>query len=653
MTTTLPTTGRTEILPKHLILSERYQARKKPGQQPLAELAESIAAQGGLLQNLVVVKSKKRGQYEVVAGGRRWAAIQLLMADDRWPADRPVPVLIVPSTQGLEASLAENTLREDMHPADEFEAFAGLIDQGGTIEDVAARFGKQAKYVRGRMKLAHVAPELLQAYRDNEMSLSVLMAFAITDDQDRQRELWARMDRWDRKNTQPSHIRQGLMDEAWTADRALAKYVGLDAYEAAGGRVTQDLFVDGGDLRSIYLHDPDILKAIAADKMQADLARLGDGWAWIEAALSFDEAGWTGYSRKYGRVYAEPRKLAKDEAAQVKALTERIDALDHDMDVLVDADEDCGDAWDQMNEELETLKDQRAAITDAAKVWPDEAKKIAGVGVYIDHSGELNATYGLIRPEDRRAVQAAAQTAAGEGSEAATLRTSLPAPTTRPAYSERLMRQLTANKVGAVAADLAGKPAIALAVLVAQLAQEALGPGWARGFGLGVSLRSEALDTHAPDYADSKAAKAMGDMRQHWLDILPTDEGQVTPDVLTWALAQDQQTLVELLAFCIAGTVQGIQHQDTEQATPLDILAATAGTDIVQWWEPTGPSFLQHVSKGMIAKVVTEGAGADAALPLAAMKKGAAVDAAAQALAGKHWVPEPMRIKSPDPALEA
>lgn len=75
MTTTLPTTGRTEILPKHLILSERYQARKKPGQQPLAELAESIAAQGGLLQNLVVVKSKKRGQYEVVAGGRRWAAI--------------------------------------------------------------------------------------------------------------------------------------------------------------------------------------------------------------------------------------------------------------------------------------------------------------------------------------------------------------------------------------------------------------------------------------------------------------------------------------------------------------------------------------------------------------------------------------------------
>ncbi|CAM5209398.1 ParB family chromosome partitioning protein OS=Castellaniella defragrans OX=75697 GN=HNR28_002413 PE=4 SV=1 [Castellaniella defragrans] len=72
------------------------------------------------------------------------------------------------------------------------------------------------------------------------MSLSAVMAFAITDDQDRQREQWVRMDRWDRKNTQPSGIRQCLMDEAWTADHALAKYVGLDAYEAAGGRMTRD-----------------------------------------------------------------------------------------------------------------------------------------------------------------------------------------------------------------------------------------------------------------------------------------------------------------------------------------------------------------------------------------------------------------------------
>lgn len=634
-------TGRTEILPKHLTLSGRYQARKKPGQTPLPDLADSIAAQG-LLQNLVVVKSEQRGNYEVVAGGRRWGAISVLIDDGRWPEDKAVPVLIIEGKQGLEASLAENVHRDAMHPADEFEAFAQLIDQGSSVEEVAARFGQKPNFVRGRMKLAHAAPELLQAYRDEEMPLAVLMAFTITDDHERQREQWARMDAWDRKNMSPSRIREALMDEAWTADRSLARYVGLDAYEAAGGRTTRDLFAAAGDLQNIYLHDPEILKTLAGEKMHADLARLGEGWAWIEAALSFDEAGWTGYSNKYGRVYAEVRKLTKSEAAKVKALTKRIDELERDMDAQAQAEDSDGDAWDKMNEELITLNDQRAAISNAAKVWTDEAKQLAGVGVYIDHAGELNVTYGLIRPQDRRVAQEA-----GEGDGSPALRTSLPAPTTRPAYSERLMRQLTAHKIGAVGADLAGKPAIALAVLVAQLAQEKLGPGWARGFGLGVSLRGEALNTHAPDYADSKAAQVMDEMRQHWLAVLPTDEhGQVTPEVLTWAMAQDEQTLVALLAYCVAGSVQGIQHHETDHATPLDVLAATAGTDIADWWEPTGESFLQHVSKGVIVQAVTEGAGADAALPLGAMKKGAAVEAATQALAGKRWIPDPMRIKA-------
>lgn len=644
------TIERTGIFPKNLILSSRYQARKQPGQLPLSELADSIAAQD-LLQNLVVVKSKKRGQYEVVAGGRRWAAIQLLIEGGRWSEDRTIPVLIIPESQGLEASLTENVQREDMHPADEFEAFAALVEQGGTIEEIAARFGRTPNYIRGRMKLAHIAPELLQAYRDEEMPLSVLMAFTITDNQERQREQWARMGEWDRKNMVPHRIRELLMDQAWTADHALAKYVGLEAYQAAGGRIMRDLFAADDDLQSIYLQDPEILQNLAHEKMQADLVRLGEGWAWIEPALSFDEAGWTGYSSKYGRVYAEDRTLTKAEFAQVKALAKHIDELDHEMDALEDPHGDNEDAWDRMDEELEGLKEQRAALNAAAKVWTDKAKKITGVGVYVDNTGELNVTYGLIRPEDRRAAQAAAQAAAGEGDDSRVLRTSLPAPMTRPAYSEKLMARLTANKVGIVGADLAGKPAIALAVLVAQLAQEKLGPGWARGFGLGVSLRGEALHSHAPDYVDSKAAQAVDGMRQHWLSILPKDEdGRVSPEVLSWAMAQDQQTLVELLAFCVADTVQGIEFWATDHATPIDTLAATTGVDVASWWEPTGESFLQHVSKDVIAQAVTEGAGADAALPMGKMKKGEAVEAATQALAGKHWIPEPMRIRPITPS---
>lgn len=156
-----------ELNPVKLAVSVRYQARKTPGQQPLPELADSIAAQG-LLQNLVVAKAKKRGMYEVVAGGRRLQAIQLLISDGRWPEGQTVHALLVESNSALEASITENVQREAMHPADEFEAFAALIDQGKSIEDVAARFAVSPQVVKRRMRLAGVAPELIDAYLPNQ-----------------------------------------------------------------------------------------------------------------------------------------------------------------------------------------------------------------------------------------------------------------------------------------------------------------------------------------------------------------------------------------------------------------------------------------------------------------------------------------------------
>lgn len=68
-----------------LVLSEQYQARRTRGPMSLETLAASIHAHG-LIHNLTAVKAKKRGYYEVVAGGRRLQAIQLLVADGRWSA---------------------------------------------------------------------------------------------------------------------------------------------------------------------------------------------------------------------------------------------------------------------------------------------------------------------------------------------------------------------------------------------------------------------------------------------------------------------------------------------------------------------------------------------------------------------------------------
>lgn len=635
-----------EISLGKLILSERYQARKTRGQQPLTALAASIYSQG-LLQNLNVVKAKKRGLYEVVAGGRRLQAMQILVEDGRWTEDVTVPVRIVSDDTALEVSLAENVQREAMHPADEFDAFAALINQGSPLEDVAARFGVTTTVVRQRMKLAAVAPELIQAYRNNELSLENLMAFTITDDQQRQLEAWTGLNSWDRKHLHAHRIRAMLKHQIWTSAHRLVKFVGLDAYRAAGGEVVHDLFSDNGDPDGIYVENSEIVQRLATEKLQAETDRLGKGWSWAAFALSYDEAAWTRYSTKFGRVYAEDRKLTKIEVEKIKAISRSIEEIEAKMEGLENhydnGDDESIEEWNQLDEQLTTLQAERAEIQAAAKNWSNEAKAIAGVGLYVDGNGKLDITYGLIRPEDRRAaIEASSPDDPGAAS---SLRTSLPSLTTRPQHSERLVRQLTAHKVGIVSADLAEKPAIALAVLVAQLAQEVLGPGWKKGFGLGVSLKREYLEQAAPDFKGSKTHQKMTTLKQKWLDVLPLDErGGLSDEILPWALQQDQSTLVELLAFLVAGSVQGIQHQEPTTDTPLDVLARTAGTDITAWWEPTADSYFSHVSKDVIVGAVTDGVDGQAAAPLAKMKKGEAAAAAETALARSGWLPSPIRI---------
>jgi len=112
---------------------------RPPADTALAELAASIAAHG-LLNNLVVRKDRK-GKHAVIAGGRRLAALQLVADEGRIAKDHPVPCqLRGDDADHSELSLVENTLREQMHPADEFEAFRDLVDNGTPVEDIAARF---------------------------------------------------------------------------------------------------------------------------------------------------------------------------------------------------------------------------------------------------------------------------------------------------------------------------------------------------------------------------------------------------------------------------------------------------------------------------------------------------------------------------------
>ena len=171
--------------------------RRTDADVDLKSLAASIQAHG-LLQNLTVklagrARRGKKPRYEVVAGGRRLSALRLLVRRKRIPANFAVPCRLLgddESATAAEISLAENVVRAPVHPADQFDAFSKLQQEGRGPEEIAARFGVSPTVVLQRLKLATVSPRLMATYREGAMNLDQLSAFAISDDHEAQERVW-------------------------------------------------------------------------------------------------------------------------------------------------------------------------------------------------------------------------------------------------------------------------------------------------------------------------------------------------------------------------------------------------------------------------------------------------------------------------------
>lgn len=250
----------------------------------VASLAEDIAARG-LKQNLVVIpahfstaeigEGENYGdRFEVIAGGRRFQAMQLLVADGRLPHDHPVPVLVEARDEASETSLSENLHRVAMNPADEFAAFDTVVkgqlhlgsDQDAAVLYTARRFGVTVKHVEGRLRLASLVPEILQALRENVIGLESAKAYAGSADHDLQRKVFAAQAKSNWKPHDPATVRQELRGQTFALDHPLMKFVGLDQYRAEGGRTEVELFMGTeGEERAL---DMKLLEKLARAKAE-------------------------------------------------------------------------------------------------------------------------------------------------------------------------------------------------------------------------------------------------------------------------------------------------------------------------------------------------------------------------------------------------
>lgn len=596
---------------------------RKTGGQSIEDLAASIAAHG-LLQNLTV-KPAAKGKYEVVAGGRRLAALKRLVKEGKIAKDFAVPCLVIEDENATELSLAENTIRQAMHPADQFEAFYALAIEGMSIEDIAARFASTDKHVRRLLKLASVSPLLLKAYRNEEMDLETLMAFTVSNDHGKQESVWEAAKT---AHFGGYHIRQSLTETQVKGSSPEARLIGEDAYVAAGGTITRDLFSEADEA---YFEDPALLSRLVTAKLEDIAGQVrAEGWAWVETRPD----GFNIWREDMSQLEpADERPYTPQEAAELERLRARFEQL-HDApseDLPADEEDAIRAELNQIEERLDTLENLDRDI------WSDAQKAAAGAVVALGRQG--------IVIERGLTLTAPAANDSDDPAEAHGPSSAAPVrPKEKPEFSEALLRDMTARHTQALQAALTCNPDIALDVLLHTLATKEFLSGESRHLCAGISLSQLALTMHAGNTIRETAAAAELDRAQgRWEETLPGDAG----GLWQWLRNADQFTKRELLAYLVARSLDAVQNKTTGPKAQASILHTALGLDMADYWQPTRETYLSRVSKAKVLAAVREAVSPEAADAIAGFKKDRLIDAAEKKLEGTRWLPGPLKITPP------
>jgi ParB family chromosome partitioning protein len=540
-----------------LVLSQSNVRRIKAGVS-IEELAQDIARRT-LLQSLTVRPAldddgSETGMFEVPAGGRRYRALELLVKQKRLA--RTARIACVVRTEGLaeEDSLADNVQRAPLHPLDQFRAFRDLREKGMSEEEIAAVFFVSVQVVKQRLKLVAVSSKLLDIYAEDGMTLDQLMAFTVNPVHERQEQVWEALQR--SHNKEPYFARRLLTEGAVRASDKRAQFVGIEAYETAGGDVMRDLFQqdDGG-----WLQNPVLLDRLVAEKLEREADGLrSEGWKWLEVAIDLP------YGHAYGlrQITGEPVAMSEEEVATAEALRDECERLEQ---AHAEADE-LPEEVDQRLGEIETAL---ATLDDRPVRYDPEEIARAGVFVSIDGSGELRVERGYVRPEDEPALPQAEPATDSETSGAAAAsalpdsdegRASTSVAQEQPEEEEgikpipdRLMTELTAYRTLALRDALAQDPDVAFLAALHALCLK-LFYRYTPESCLEIDVKSVVFASQAPGLNDTAIAKAVDERHRRWSEQLPRESADLW-DALT---AFDHDSRDALFAHCVALSVKAV-----------------------------------------------------------------------------------------------
>lgn len=620
------------------------------------QLSHDIEAHGQL-QNLIVTKSKKRTRFDVIAGGRRLRAMNMIVERGGWDKTHDVECLVIDGkTSNVgEVSFAENFQRLAMTPTEECRAFQHFVTEDGDSAAVAKRFGLTQRFVEGRLRLASLAEPIFKALEAGDITLDLAKAYASTD----RHEVQLRVFEQARYNSylKADAIRRMIAEGSLRGSDPIALLVGEEAYVAEGGRVESDLFSEASEDRWL---DIPIAHELAAAKMEAKATRLvaDTGLAWVRPVAA--TSSW--HARSEADVHPvrlPPAPIREDAQVRIDEIEARMSAIG---DIFEAYEVEPSDKVDieALEAEYEEIDEERRTLSNPKRELPEEWKGEVGQFLILTNEGEMVLDPDYYSEKELRFEEDDNGQITGGAFEAPTTKSGGAAKPAKPeaaapggkAVSARLFDELAVQRRNVLAASLLGDPGLALDYAIFVLAD-------GRGYEpKGTTIRGGKADDPVrgecpTGEADQILADAHDALERAW-----QEESELTDRFLAFRALNDEAKAA-WLAYCVAISLESKKGYASEHHPIHALLGTILDIDAAALWRPTSENFFDRISKASCLAALTEIGGSELAARYGASKKSELSTSCARLFAGDaiveedikeramRWVPAPMRFELP------
>ncbi|ENZ9959487.1 ParB/RepB/Spo0J family partition protein [Salmonella enterica] len=582
--------------------------------ESVRELADSIKGIG-LLQNLVV-HALPDGLYGVAAGGRRLAAMNLLVTESTITPDWPVRVKVVPEDLATAASLTENGQHLEMHPAEQIAGFRALAEEGKTSAQTGDLLGYSPRHVQRMLKLAGLAPVILQALAEDKITTEHCQALALEDNPERQVQVYEAACRESWNNKPEVRVIRNLITDSQVSTLNNSKYefVGENAFSA--DEVRADLFSEeqGGFVDRLAL-DTALLEKL---QVVAECLKEAEGWAWCAGRM--EPVSRYGEDATVYRIQDEPDAVYTEQEQQ---------CLD-ELQELYDENQTASDETDAMESEMEAIE-----CAAQLRAWTPEMRAESGV-VVSWRQGDVYVQRGVMLREQSETED-----------EPATVPTYERQPEPVDEISVPLLTRMCSERTLAVQAALMQQPEKSVALLAWTLCLNVFGSGaYNRPAQISLDCKHYSLTKDAPSGESGVAFVTLSQEGKRLEALLPEGWGRDFTTFFTLSATD----LTALLSFCTACSLNGMQTRGTGGTTrsPLDSLETSLAFHLRDWWQPTKENFFGSLKKPQIIAALNEAGLTGAARDAEKMKKGDAAERAEDLMRNNRWVPVWMRAPDAD-----